>query len=84
MGRKQCESSVGTDYKRRQVIPVMYGCGAEVTATIGPLKTKAGEEECVQVIKSLINVLPWRICVATQCTTRGWKARAVKEKFGSL
>lgn len=62
----------------------MYACGAEVTVTVGPLKTEAGEEEYVQVIKSLINILPWRICVTTRCTTHGWKATAIIPKFRSL
>lgn len=57
------EESMGEGCKRRQVILITYRHGAEVTVTIGLLKTETGEEEYVQVMKSLINVLPWRMCV---------------------
>lgn len=55
------EESMGVGCKRRQVILVTYRRGVEVT--VGLLKTEVGEEEYVQVIKNLINVLPWRMCV---------------------
>lgn len=37
--------------------------------TLEHLEMEVGEEDCVQVIKSLINILPWRMCVTAQCTT---------------
>lgn len=57
---------------------VIQSCshGAVVMGTLEHLEV--GEEDCVQVIKSLINVLPWRMCVTAQCTTRGWKVTVIK------
>lgn len=48
------------------------------------LEMEVGEEQCVQVIKSLINVSPWRMCVTAQCTTGGWNATAIKQTRRSL
>lgn len=68
---------------RRQVVPVTYRRGAEVIVTVGPLKT-GGEEQYVQVIKSLNNILSWRMCVTALYTTNVWKATAMKQILRSL
>lgn len=52
------EESRGVGCKRRQVILVTYSHGAEVMGALEHLEMEVGEEDCEQVIKSLINVLP--------------------------
>lgn len=57
-GRKQEKESRGVGCKRKQVILVTYSHGAEVMGTLEHLEMEVGEEDCVQVIRSLINILP--------------------------
>lgn len=51
------EESRGVGCKRRQVILVTYSHGALFMGTLEHLEMEVGEEDCVQVIRSLINVL---------------------------
>lgn len=78
------EESRGVGCKRKEVILVTYSHGAEVMSTSEHLEMEVGEEECVQVIKSLINVSPWRMCVTARCTTGGWNVTAIKQTCRSL